>query len=119
MRIARKVREKIKKKYLDKKENKECYIRGTTEDLEVHHLIPIASVVNEWAKQKGLPDNELLSIIEEELPELFDENNLVILCREEHKLLHDIFGRTYPKDKVPKVREWIEKRREKLYKKGV
>jgi len=114
--LARKVRLKIKSMYVNKKQGKECYVTGKKDNLEVHHLYPIASIVRDWEKTltEDLTDDEKLAKIEKELPELFTEDNLIILCKEEHKLLHEIFGRTYARKQIPKVKEWLEKRRLKL-----
>ncbi len=122
MKLARKIREKFKGKLTQQvSSEKRCYICNSTKDVELHHLYPIASVINNWLalKEEELSDEEAITLAEKELPELLDINNMIMLCRVHHKTLHDIFGRTYDLTKVPKVKQWIEKRRSNLKKKEV
>ena len=111
--FVKKVRDRIKVFYPPRDE---CYITGNTTSLEVHHLFPISLIIREWEKtvSKSLDVEKKLEKLFVEHPELFDSRNCVVLHKQQHEYLHQLFGKQYTD--VEKVRQWIEKRREKLYK---
>lgn len=63
-----------------------CGLRGHGKDIEAHHIVPIKTILQKVAI-KGISDEEKykLAIL---LPELFDVNNGVTLCKACHVLTY-------------------------------
>lgn len=97
------------------KDNK-CYITGTTEDLEIHHLYTLSALVNDYLTKNDIivtADNKL-DIREDFIREYSDKiQKQYVLTKKMHRKLHIIFGLKYPNHIVPKVERWIELQRDK------
>ena len=110
------VRDKAKKAY-DKKEF--CYICGTTEDLELHHLYSITLLLEEWAEKNNhdiSTDDGILAVrdefIEAYKKEIYDD--VFTLCNKHHVKLHGIYGKKPEKHTAPKQARWLELQKQKF-----
>ncbi len=104
------VRDKAKAAY-DKKDH--CYICGTTEDLELHHLASITLLLNAWADRKSYDistDDGILAVrdefIDEHHKEIYDD--VFTLCNHHHVKLHGIYGKAPALNSASKQGRWIE-----------
>jgi len=112
------VRAKAKTQYHRYKKD-ECWVCKSEKDLELHHVYPLSDLIWEWVVKKGIknPTNE--PHIREELfndvgAQIFNEENLITLCKVHHTNLHRLFGKTYGVKIVEKVKNYLTKQREKL-----
>lgn len=110
------VRAKIKSYYPEKKE---CYVTGKTTDLEIHHLYCLSKLVEEFRKfRPDFSEENKEQLRDEFLAKysfIYDVNLMYVLTKEEHLLVHRIFGWNYEPRQYEDVRNFINKRREKLY----
>ena len=104
------IRDKAKAAY-DKKDT--CYICGTSDDLELHHLNSITLLLNAWAKRKSYDISTDAGILEvrdefiaEHKVELYDL--VYTLCNKHHVKLHSIYGKAPPQISVDRQKRWIE-----------
>ncbi len=112
------VRAKAKTQYHKYKKN-ECWVCKSNIMLELHHVYPLAELIWDWVERKGIinPTNE--DRLREELfndvgAQIFNEENLITLCKIHHTNLHRLFGKTYGVKIVEKVKNYLKKQREKL-----
>lgn len=110
------VRDRAKKAY---EKTTECFICGTSQDLELHHLHSITILLNSWAKRKNYDittDEGILEVrdefIEEHNVELYDL--VYTLCNKHHVNLHQIFGKAPSPHSIDKQGVWIDKQKAKL-----
>lgn len=110
------VRDRAKAAY-DKKDH--CYICGTSEDLELHHLQSITLLLNEWADRKNYDistDEGILAVrdefIEEHHVQLYDW--VYTLCNKHHVKLHRIYGKAPTLASAPKQSRWLELQKAKV-----
>lgn len=109
------VRDKAKAAY-DKKS--ECWICGTSADLELHHLHSITILLETWASRKGYDistDAGILAVRDEFIAEHHVEiyDLVYTLCNRHHVALHSIYGKAPAVGSEPKQQRWIELQREK------
>lgn len=104
------VRDKAKAAY-DKKDT--CYICACTTDLELHHLLSITILLEEWASSNNYDistDEGILEVrdqfIEEHHKELYDQ--VYTLCNKHHVKLHSIYGKKPLQATASKQERWIE-----------
>ena len=104
------VRDKAKSAY-EKQAN--CYICGTTQDLELHHFHSLTLMLEIWAKRKGYDittDEGILAVREEFIAEhrieLYDK--VRTLCNPHHVALHKVYGKAPPLGSEPKQERWVE-----------
>lgn len=97
-----------------------CYICGSTESLELHHLYCVSELFNEWCDKNKISNidtvDEILRlrvIFVEEFKEELHNDNLFTLCQLHHKQLHSLYGRSYSPVLTNKVKNWIEVQRKK------
>lgn len=109
------VRDKAKAGYT---KDTKCYICGTTEDLELHHLHSITVLLTDWIKQKGYTvdtDEDILAVrdefINEHRKEIYEQ--VYTLCNRHHVKLHGVYGKAPPKGSEPKQERWINMQKEK------
>lgn len=95
-----------------------CYICGTEQDLELHHLHSITLLLERWADAKGYDistDDGILAVrdefISEHRKELYDM--VYTLCNRHHVALHGVYGKTPPWGSEQKQERWITIQREK------
>ena len=98
----------------------ECYICGSTEQLDFHHFYSLAELANNWVRKNKLnieTAEDALKwrdvFIEEHQKELYDD--AVTLCHEHHQLLHSIYGKNPKVATAPKQARWVQRQRDKKY----
>lgn len=109
------VRDKAKAAY---QKQGACYICGTTEDLELHHLHSITVLLNTWAKANGYDistDEGILAVRDEFIETHHDEiyDKVFTLCNRHHIALHGVYGKTPQPGSEPKQERWIEAQKAK------
>lgn len=109
------VRDRAKSAY-EKAAN--CYICGTTEDLELHHTHSITVLLKNWAAEKDYDietDAGILAVrdefIETYRKEIYDD--VYTLCNRHHIALHNIYGKSPALATASKQGTWIEKQKAK------
>jgi len=111
------IRDYIKKDY---KIRDECFICGTKENLELHHLFSVSQLFNDWCLKNKVTEidsvekiTSLREIFSVDCKESLDHHNLYTLCKNHHQRLHNIYGQRYSNHLVPKIRNWLEIQKEK------
>jgi 5-methylcytosine-specific restriction endonuclease McrA len=112
------VRDFIKKDY---KARDCCYICGSIEHLDLHHLYSLSELFNQWCAKNSIPDitNEeqimLLRVqFAKDCADRLSNDNLYTLCKHHHIQLHSLYGQRYANHMAPKVKNWIEIQRNKF-----
>jgi 5-methylcytosine-specific restriction endonuclease McrA len=97
-----------------------CYICGSVEKLELHHLYSVSELFNTWCDKNGIKqitcEEEILDYrvrFAKDCEEKLSTNNLITLCSAHHKRLHNIYGQRYANVLAPKIRNWLEIQKEK------
>jgi len=111
------IRDYIKKDY---KLRDKCYICGSTENLELHHLFSVSQLFNEWCNQNKITEidsvEKITSLREKfaiDCRESLDHHNLFTLCKSHHQRLHNIYGQRYSNHLTPKIKNWLDIQKEK------
>lgn len=111
------VRDYIKREY---KLRDCCYICGSEEKLELHHLYSVSELFNKWLDQNGIrsvdTEEQILEYrvrFAEDCADLLAHEHLYTLCSAHHKRLHNIYGQTYPNSLAIKIKNWLEVQKEK------
>ena len=108
------VRDSIKSKY---KEKEPCYICGSEENIELHHLYSVSELWNNWLKKNHITintDEDVLAnrnTFEQDNLDFLSNDNLFSLCKPHHLKLHSVYGKSYTNYMGGKVRNWIEKQK--------
>ena len=110
------IRDKAKAAY-EKKDC--CYVCGSTEDLELHHLHSITLLLNAWAHRKSYDistDAGVLEVRDEFIAEhRTDLYDLVYtLCNKHHIMLHGVYGKAPSPASVEKQSRWLEIQKAKV-----
>lgn len=110
------IRDKAKAAY-EKKDC--CYICGTKEDLELHHLHSITLLLNAWAQRKSYDistDEGVLSVRDEFIAEHHTElyDLVYTLCNRDHVKLHGIYGKAPSPTSIEKQSRWLELQKAKV-----
>lgn len=107
------IRDRAKRAY-EKQDS--CWICGTSQDLELHHLKSITLLLEKWSQAKAIQlttDEEVLAIrdefIEEHRTEIYDE--VYTLCNRHHVQLHSVYGKSPSLQSADLQRHWIEQQR--------
>lgn len=106
------IRDFIKKDY---KARDCCYICGSTNSLDLHHLYSVSELFNSWCDLQGIKSIDT----EEQIKQLrvsfttdnstaLSNDNLYTLCKKHHVQLHNIYGQRYSNSLAVKVKNWIE-----------
>lgn len=100
-----------------------CYICGSGEDLELHHLHSVTVLLEKWALAKGYDistDEGILEVrdefISEHHKELYDL--VYTLCNRHHVALHGVYGKTPQPGSEARQERWINIQREKFQNAG-
>ena len=111
------IRDFIKKDY---KIRDECYVCGSKESLELHHLYGLSELFNAWCVKNLIRvDNsveqikELRTIFAEEEKDKLSNKNLYTLCKIHHVRLHTVYGQRYANYLAPKIKNWLDIQKEK------
>ena len=112
------VRDFIKKDY---KLKTRCYICGSAEKLELHHLYSLSQLWEQWCKEYNFKQVENVEIIKQlrvrfakDYKEYLKSDNLYTLCKSHHLKLHTLYGQNYSNHLVPKVKKWMNLQKEKI-----
>ena len=112
------VRDFIKKDY---KLKTRCYICGSAEKLELHHLYSLSQLWEQWCKEYNFKQVENVEIIKQlrvrfakDYKEYLKSDNLYTLCKSHHLKLHTLYGQTYSNHLVPKIKKWMNLQKEKI-----
>lgn len=113
--LVKYVRDKAKSKY---KKEAECYICGSTENLDFHHFYGLTELLESWMKDKDITVETEEKILE--LREVFIKENedkvykqAVTLCHMHHLRLHNIYGKRPKLITAKKQQRWVEIQRNK------
>ena len=113
--LVKYVRDKAKSKY---KKEAECYICGSTENLDFHHFYGLTELLESWMKNKDITVETEEKILE--LREVFIKENedkvykqAVTLCHMHHLRLHNIYGKRPKLITAKKQQRWVEIQRNK------
>jgi 5-methylcytosine-specific restriction endonuclease McrA len=110
------IRDFIKKDY---KLRDECFICGSTDFLELHHLLSISELFKNWCEKNKIIDFDLEQLkiyrikFSEDCNDQLSHENLYTLCSSHHKHLHSIYGQTYSNYLAPKIENWLNIQRAK------
>lgn len=109
------VRDRAKSAY---EKQDQCWICGSHQDLELHHLHSITVLLERWAKLRGYDittDDGILAVrdefIEQHHSEIYEQ--VYTLCNRHHVQLHGVYGKTPQPGSEPKQARWLEIQREK------
>ncbi len=101
-----------------------CYICGSTSTLELHHLYSVSELFNNWCSKNKIHSIESDEHIKqlrvrfaEDLAIELSHDNLYTLCKKHHVLLHTVYGQSYSNHIAPRIRNWLELKREEWQKK--
>ena len=113
--LVKYVRDKAKSQY---KKGTECYICGSTENLDFDHFNGLTELLESWLKEKKIQvkeEDDILNLreqfIAEHRTELYDE--AVTLCHEHHLRLHSIYGKRPKLVTAKKQMRWVGIQRDK------
>lgn len=106
------IRDFIKKDY---KFRDCCYVCGSTNKLELHHLYSVSELFNNWCVKNNIKhistEEQILELrvkFANDCSEALDNVNLYTLCSDHHKRLHNLYGQTYPNFMATKIKSWLE-----------
>ena len=106
------IRDFIKKDY---KLREECYICGSRENLELHHIMSVSELFNKWCDKNKIHTisdvdtiNKLRIQFADDCKDELSHTNLFTLCSKHHKLLHSIYGQRYSNYLAPKIKNWLD-----------
>jgi len=105
-------RDKAKSKYV---KASECYICGSTTDLEFHHYNSMTAMLNKWLKGKLVETAEDIMSIRDEFISIHHEqiyDKTVTLCKTHHAKLHKIYGVKPSLATAGKQSRWVERQHE-------
>lgn len=115
------VRDRAKAAYEKKTE---CFICGSTADLELHHLHSVTILLDKWAKARGYDistDEGIVAVrdefIAEHRVELYDQ--VYTLCNRHHVALHAVYGKAPRPGSESKQDHWIKAQQAKHVNGGV
>ena len=112
------IRDGAKSAYI---KDSECYICGTTENLQLHHFYTVTLLWENWKRKNKITINSVDDIMElrdsfvsDYYKEMYDE--VVTLCKFHHMdRLHKLYGKVPLLLTAKKQKIWCQKRREKEY----
>ena len=106
------IRDFIKKDY---KLRDECFIFGSKEKLELHHLLSVSELFNKCCVKNKVTTIDDVDYIKklrvqfaEDCKDELSHEHLFTLCSSHHKQLHSIYGQTYSNHLAPKIKNWLE-----------
>lgn len=103
--------------------DKECYICGTSENLQFHHFYSMTLLWNKWKNKEGLAIDsveDILSAREDfkayHLKEIYQDT--ITLCKFHHMdRLHKVYGKVPALITAEKQKRWCEKQKIKYQEK--
>lgn len=113
--LVKYVRDKAKSKY---KKDTQCYICGSTENLDFHHFNGLTELLETWMKENKITietEEQILELrerfIEEKNNEVYEQ--AVTLCHTHHLRLHGIYGKRPKLITAKKQQHWVNVQRDK------
>jgi len=111
------IRDYIKKDY---KIRDKCYICGSLEKLELHHLYSVSQLFEQWCIKNNVSEidsvEKITSLREKfavDCSEELSHDNLFTLCKPHHERLHNIYGQNYSNHLTSKVKNWLDIQKDK------
>lgn len=96
-----------------------CFVCGSREELELHHLASITKLLGAWVTKTGVDvstDEAVLAMrdefIDNHRKEIYDD--VKTLCNTHHVKLHSIFGVAPDLNSGPKQLKWLEIQKAKV-----
>ena len=113
--LVKYVRDKAKSKY---KKDTQCYICGSTENLDFHHFYGLTELLESWMKENKITietEEEILGLREQFIEEMKNEvyEQAVTLCHTHHLRLHGIYGKRPKLITAKKQQHWVNVQRDK------
>lgn len=106
------IRDRAKSRY---EKGTECFICGSTKDLDFHHFYSLSPLLRRWMKLNRLQPEDVLEFrdefIETHKAEMFEHT--VTLCHEHHLQLHSVYGKNPGLGTAKKQKRWTEIQRNK------
>ena len=95
-----------------------CYVCGTQQDLELHHVYSITRLLERWAHHNGIQvdtDEQVLEIRDRFIAEHHREIYELVytLCNKHHVQLHGVYGKKPQFGTETKQSVWIERQKAK------
>ena len=113
--LVKYVRDKAKSKY---QKGSECFICGSTENLDFHHFYGLTELLETWLRKNKISitsEEGILGLrerfIEEHLEEVYEQ--AVTICHEHHLQLHSIYGKRPQLVTAKKQQRWVQIQRDK------
>jgi hypothetical protein len=113
--LVKYVRDKAKSKY---QKGSECFICGSTENLDFHHFYGLTELLETWLRKNKISitsEEDILGLrerfIEEHLEEVYEQ--AVTICHEHHLQLHSIYGKRPQLVTAKKQQRWVQIQRDK------
>lgn len=110
------IRDRAKARYV---KDSECYLCGTNESLELHHIYSISRLFRKWLTDNNITVNtvdDILDVrdafIEQHEKELYKD--VLTLCKKHHKQLHDLYTQDPPLTTAEKQLRWANRVRDRL-----
>lgn len=96
-----------------------CFVCGTNEDLELHHLHSISVLLEDWCKTKNIDvssDEAVLAIRDQFISDHYDQiyNKVYTLCNTHHVLLHKVYGKSPANHTASKQEAWLKIQQDKF-----
>jgi|SRR5210317_1197175 hypothetical protein len=113
--LVKYVRDKAKSKY---KKGSECFICGSTENLDFHHFYGLTELLETWLRKNKISvdsEEDILGLREKFIEEHLDEvyEHAVTICHEHHLQLHSIYGKRPQLVTAKKQQRWVQIQRDK------
>ena len=110
------IRDKAKAAY---EKTSSCYICGSEEDLELHHLHSLTVLLNNWAARKKYDistDDGILAVRDEFIAEHYSElyDQVYTLCNTHHVRLHGVYGKAPVLGSEAKQANWLKIQKAKI-----
>jgi len=112
------VRAKAKTQYHKYKKD-ECWVCGSSENLELHHVYPLSDIIHDWLREHNIknPSNDVElreELLNDVADKVYNPTNLITLCKTHHRNVHTLFGQTYGGKMAEKVNKYLTKQKEKF-----
>lgn len=96
-----------------------CYLCGSPDNIELHHLYSVAELWHAWTKKNKITitsDEDVISCRETFIQDnalYLSNEHLYSLCKPHHQRLHSIYGKSYSNYMAKRVKAWLEAQRDK------
>mgnify|MGYP001827656838 FL=1 len=106
------------------KKDTECYICGTTENLQFHHFFSMTKLWDKWKRKEGVIINSVDDILRhrERFKKVHHDqlyNQTFTLCKFHHMdKLHKVYGKVPCLTTAMKQKRWCDKQKEKYIEKS-